>query len=84
MAAVRELVLAGANVNARDKYGATPLMAATLYGYVGIVELLLYIAGHILGIKMQIRRTRAAAYHTQRPSTIYSLTLCGACKTTTL
>ncbi len=41
MAGVRELIDAGADVNVRNKYGATPLQMASQNGHTEIVKLLL-------------------------------------------
>jgi ankyrin repeat protein len=38
---VQTLIAAGANVNAKDSFGATALMEAALYGHLEVVELLL-------------------------------------------
>ena len=39
--AVAALISHGADVNARDEYGQTPLMLASYYGYAKVVEALL-------------------------------------------
>ena len=37
---IRELLVAGADVNAKDRYGQTGIMLAAAYGRLGVVELL--------------------------------------------